>query len=79
VLRDVYKGSITTSWNLMQRQQLIVRPAELPALTGLSKSTIDRLRAQGDFPRARRLGQQAIGFLRVDIEAWLASRPEVSQ
>jgi prophage regulatory protein len=63
----------------MQHQQIIIRPAQLPALTGLSKSSIDRLRAEGDFPQARRLGRQAIGFVKSEVEAWLASRPVVSQ
>lgn len=62
----------------MQAQQIIIRPSQLPALTGLSKSSIDRLRAQGDFPAARRLSRQAIGFLREEIESWLANRPTVT-
>lgn len=60
-------------------QQIVLRRAHLPAFTGLSKSTIDRLRAEGDFPQARRLGRQAIGFLKSEIEAWLANRPVVAQ
>lgn len=60
-------------------EQIIIRPAQLPALTGLSKSSIDRLRAEGDFPQARRLGRQAIGFLKAEVETWLANRPVVAQ
>lgn len=37
-------------------------------------ATIDRLRVAGTFPKPRQLGLQAIGFLRADIDAWLASR-----
>lgn len=59
----------------MTHQQTIVRRAQLPAILGISIATIDRLRARGDFPAPRRLGQQAVGFLRSDIDAWLASRP----
>ena len=59
----------------MQQQQTIIRRVQLPAILGLSMSTIDRLRLQGDFPAPRLLGQQALGFMRAEIEAWLASRP----
>lgn len=59
----------------MTHQQTIVRRAQLPAILGISLATIDRLRVAGDFPAPRKLGQQAVGFLRSDIDAWLASRP----
>jgi predicted DNA-binding transcriptional regulator AlpA len=61
----------------MRPQQSIVRRAQLPAIVGLSQATIDRLRARGAFVRARQLSDQAIGFLRSDIDEWLASRPVV--
>jgi len=63
----------------MQPQQIVVRRTELPGILRLSLPTIDRLRAQGDFPVARRLSRQSICFLRSDIEAWLASRPVVNE
>lgn len=56
-------------------QQAVIRRTQLPAIVGLSLATIDRLRVRGDFPAPRKLGEQAIGFLRSDIDAWLASRP----
>ena len=61
----------------MDPQQIIVRRGQLPAITGLSLATIDRLRLAGDFPEARQLSVQAIGFQREAIEAWIASRPLV--
>ena len=53
----------------------VIRRSQLPAILGISLASIDRLRARGDFPAPRKLGQQAVGFLRSDIDAWLASRP----
>jgi predicted DNA-binding transcriptional regulator AlpA len=38
-------------------------------------ATIDRARVLGDFPKPFRLGVQAIGFWKSDIDDWLASRP----
>ena len=61
----------------MQPQTTIVRRGQLPQITGLSLATIDRLRLAGDFPEARQLSIQAIGFERAAIEAWIASRPLV--
>lgn len=62
----------------LQPHQTIIRRAQLPGILGISKSTIDRLRARGDFPAPRLLGEQALGFLRTDIDAWLASRPRAA-
>ncbi len=59
----------------MQPQPTVLRRSQLPAILGISLATIDRLRARGDFPVPLKLGQQAVGFIRTDIEAWLASRP----
>lgn len=56
----------------------IIRRTHVPAAVGLSKSTIDRLRKMGDFPAPILLGPQALGFLRCEIEAWLAARPRAA-
>ncbi|MDE0132225.1 MAG: AlpA family phage regulatory protein [bacterium] len=48
------------------------------AATGLSRTTLWRLRQSGEFPRPVRLGgdsSRAVGWLRGDIEAWIHSRP----
>ena len=53
----------------------VLRKREAAKLIGISIATLDRLRAAGTFVRPIRLGEQAIGFLRQDLEAWIASRP----
>ncbi|MCY4648777.1 MAG: AlpA family phage regulatory protein [bacterium] len=48
------------------------------AATGLSRTTLWRLRQTGEFPAPVRLGgdgSRAVGWLRSDIEAWIRSRP----
>lgn len=57
----------------------VLRKREAAKLIGLSVATLDRLRAAGTFVRPIRLGEQAIGFLRQDLEAWIASRPLCSR
>ncbi|WP_366143477.1 AlpA family phage regulatory protein [Rhodoferax sp.] len=54
---------------------LVLRKRQAARLIGVSIATLDRLRAAGSFVRPIQLGEQAIGFLRSDIENWLASRP----
>lgn len=42
--------------------------------TGLSRSTIYAMMAEGTFPRPIRLGKRAVGWRDSDIAAWLESR-----
>jgi len=52
----------------------IARPRDLPALTGLSRTTIWRLERSGDFPKRIRLSAGAVGYKMADIQTWLDSR-----
>lgn len=61
----------------MQLQAVIYRRTQLPGLVGLSLATIDRLRRTGDFPAPVRLGVQAVGFRKADIDTWLATREAI--
>lgn len=56
----------------------VLRKRAVCTLLGISAATLDRLRQRGEFPPAIRLGEQAIGFRRSDIDAWLAARPTVT-
>ncbi|MEX2149079.1 MAG: AlpA family transcriptional regulator [Steroidobacteraceae bacterium] len=51
------------------------RLPELERWVGMSRSSIYRLEAAGEFPRRVRLGGRAVGWLRADVRAWLESRP----
>lgn len=57
----------------------ILRQRELLALIGLSRVTIWRLERAGLFPQRRRIGRNAIGWLKSDIDAWLTTRPRGAQ
>lgn len=64
-----------TSTSVRQPRSTIIRRSELRAYIGVSLSSIDRMRAKGDFPEPISLtGAQAVGWLELDIEAWIASR-----
>ena len=49
----------------------IIRPRELPRVTGLSRTTIWRLEKEGKFVQKIRLTEHSIGYRRIDIENWI--------
>ncbi|WP_083761219.1 helix-turn-helix transcriptional regulator [Pelobacter propionicus] len=54
----------------------IIRPRELPRLTGLSRTTIWRLEKHGDFVPKIFLTGTSRGYRRIDIERWIEERIE---
>jgi prophage regulatory protein len=55
--------------------QEIIPPRQLSRLIGdLSLATIWRMRQRGEFPAPIRLGPRRVGYLRSEIDTWLANR-----
>ena len=54
----------------------ILRRREVERLTSLSKSTLYRLARQSSsgFPMPIRLGPRAVGWLKEEIDEWIATR-----
>lgn len=52
----------------------ILRRPQVSARTGLSRSTIYQLGADGNFPKPINLGPRSVGWLSHEIDAWLAAR-----
>lgn len=52
----------------------IVRPRNLPAIVGLSRTSIWRLERSNDFPKRIRLSAGAVGYRTDEILEWLNSR-----
>lgn len=50
------------------------RKSQTCEATQLSETTIWRLERAGKFPARRKLSDNAVGWLRSEIEAWMASR-----
>lgn len=42
--------------------------------TSLSRTMVNRLRAEDQFPRAVDLGERRIAFVRTEVEAWVAAK-----
>ena len=55
-----------------------LREAEVKRITGLSRTTRWRLERCGQFPKRRRLSQNAIGWLESEIRSWMAARAEAA-
>jgi prophage regulatory protein len=49
------------------------------AQTGLSRSTIYQLMADGNFPKSIALGPRAVGWLASDIDDWIDARIAASR
>lgn len=52
----------------------IFRRPDVERITGLSRSTLYAMMAEGDFPKPVRLGKRAVGWREADIASWLESR-----
>jgi prophage regulatory protein len=52
----------------------ILRLREVKAVTGLGRSTIYLYIGQGKFPKQRKLGERAVGWLSTDVFRWVSER-----
>lgn len=52
----------------------IIRLKEVMAMTGLGRSTLYKLLAEGKFPKSVSLGERAIGFVLSEVEDWIKQR-----
>lgn len=52
----------------------IIRIAEMMALTGRRRSALYEDIAAGRMPRQIKIGPRAVGWLRSDVERWIAER-----
>jgi prophage regulatory protein len=57
----------------------ILRAAEVREAVGLSAKTIRRLEREGRFPKRRRLSAKAVGWVKSEIQEWIASRATTLQ
>lgn len=55
----------------------VIRPKQLPEVVGFTAATARRLEIQGKFPRRRRVGLQGVGWLRSELDEYLANQETV--
>jgi prophage regulatory protein len=56
-----------------------LRLRQVSQLTGLGRSMIYQMQAEGRFPQRIKLGERAVGWLESEVRDWLASRIETSR
>lgn len=56
------------------RPLCFARMREVCRRTGLSKSSIYDMMAQGRFPQTVRLGGRSVAFVEAEIDEWIAAR-----
>ncbi len=52
----------------------LIRIREVMNKTGLSKSSVYDLMAQGLFPQTVRLGGRSVAFIEAEVDSWIAAR-----
>jgi prophage regulatory protein len=58
----------------MPEQPSLVSLNGVCEITSLSRTMINRLRAEGKFPRAVEAGDRRIAFVREEVHAWVKAR-----
>ncbi|MGC1387871.1 MAG: AlpA family transcriptional regulator [Steroidobacteraceae bacterium] len=56
-----------------------LRLRQVCQFTGLGRSMIYQMQAEGRFPRRIKLGERAVGWLESEVRDWLATRIETSR
>ena len=62
----------------MTHPSSLLRLPDVQQLTGLSRSSVYRLEASGDFPQRVRLSERATAWKLDELTAWMESRPRVN-
>jgi prophage regulatory protein len=57
----------------------LLRLAQVIAMTGLGKTKIYELQAEGDFPRRVRITANSVGWIESEVQEWLATRIAISR
>ncbi len=59
-----------------QKPTTILRLPSVLQITGLSRSTIYAMMAEGIFPKPIKLGKRAVGWKDTDVAAWVDDRAQ---
>jgi prophage regulatory protein len=52
----------------------MLRLAQVIDTTGLGRSKIYQLQAQGNFPKGVKIASRSVGWVEAEVQAWLARR-----
>lgn len=63
----------------MNHANSLLRLPDVQKLTGLSRSSVYRLEATGDFPRRVGLSERAVAWRENELLDWIEARPQISR
>ena len=63
----------------MNQTHSLLRLPDVRKVTGLSRSSIYRLEANGDFPKRVRLSERACAWRDNEVFEWMDTRPRVNE
>lgn len=58
----------------MKNSFKILRRSDVESLTGMSRSSIYAMMAEGSFPKSIRLTARAVGWLEDEVHEWIKTR-----
>jgi predicted DNA-binding transcriptional regulator AlpA len=59
---------------MIEKHSSLMRPPEAAEYTGLAASTLAKCRVKGTGPMYIRLSARAVGYLKADLDSWLAAK-----
>jgi len=78
--RKQFEFNLEPSVKLLRHpNERALRLRQVCQLTGLGRSMIYQMQAEGRFPRRIKLGERAVGWLESEVRDWLAGRIETSR
>lgn len=64
---------------VVQLPETLIRRKQVQARTGLSRSGMYQMIAEGAFPGSIKIGARSVGWVQSEIDEWVASRIETSR
>lgn len=64
---------------MLAKSDRLLRAAEVCDLLSVSRVTLWRWERAGNFPKRRKIGPNTVGWLKSEVETWLAERPVSGQ
>lgn len=79
VLSHIFRPMARVFANVIPAGQTVLTAQQVCQRLTVSEATLRRYaKAGGDFPRKIKLGPRRVGYLKSDVEAWLARRFEAA-
>jgi prophage regulatory protein len=72
--RDLARAQVLSQANARTAPIRILRLAQVIDMTGLRKTKIYELQAQGRFPMSVRITTHSVGWVEQEVQAWLTGR-----